>query len=121
MSMIARNDQGVTQWWSRKEMLGCPSPSDAKALAVLHGLHVAGRQGWSDIVLKTDCLPVHRYLVVESKYLISFGAIWTIACLFVLFSSLSFSFVRRLGNCLPTLLRLLRILIVMRVLSFPHI
>lgn len=101
VGMVARNSQGVAQWWSRREMVGRPNPTDAEALAVLHGLEVARQHGWSDIILETDCLPVYRYLVAESRSLISFGAILD-SCLSFhdFFSSLSFSFVRRSGNTL---------------------
>lgn len=99
VSMVARNAQGVTQWWSRKEMVGRPNPTEAEALAVLHGLEVARQHGWSVIIVETDCLPVHRYLMAESRSLISFGAMLDSCLSFhALFSFLSFSFVKRSSN-----------------------
>lgn len=99
VGMVARNARGVTIWWSKREIPSRPQPSEGEALAVVFGLHTVLQQRWDRVILKTDCLPVHRYLISNSSSLVSFGAILD-AC-FVLrssFTSLLFSFVKRSGN-----------------------
>lgn len=82
-----------------REIVGRPQASDAEALAVSFGLHMALHQGWDRVIIETDCLSVFHDLSPKSSYLISFGVVLD-AC-FALssrFSSLLFSFVKRSGN-----------------------
>lgn len=101
VSMVARNSQGVCLWWACKEFPGRPTPSEGEAMAVLFGLQVAVQQQWERLTLETDCLPVFRYLRLQTTDLVSFGAVLE-ACfrLRSSFISLNFNFVRRSGNSL---------------------
>lgn len=101
VGLVARNKHGVTIWWARKEIFGRPNPLEGKAMAVVLCVNTALHQGWRNVIVETDCLPVHRYLPHSSSDFVSFGAILD-ACfsLSSLFCSLSFSFARRLGNSL---------------------
>lgn len=101
VGMVARNAQGVTIWWARKKIVGRPQPSEGEAMAAVFGVTTALSHGWRQVIVETDCLPVHRYLNLLSSPLVSFGAILDSCFVYVSrFNSLTFSFVRRSGNSL---------------------
>lgn len=101
MGLVARNAQGVTVWWARKDIVGRPQPSEGEAMAVVFGVSTALLHGWSKVIIETDCFPVFQYLSSSSSSLVSFGAILDACFNFRSnFSSLSFSFVRRSGKSL---------------------
>lgn len=101
VAMVARNDAGDCLWWSKKMIVGRPSPVDGEALAILHGLTVARAHGWTNVVMESDCLQLVNVLSSQSGSMASFGAIVD-ACLgfYDCFQALSFSFIRRSGNSL---------------------
>lgn len=61
--MVAGNASGLTIWWARKEIVGRPQPSEGEVMAVVFGVHTAIQQAWPRVIIETDCLPVHRYLL----------------------------------------------------------
>lgn len=99
VSMVARDCDGRCIWWRRKEILGRPSPSDGEAAAVLFGNQVAMQRSWRRVIIETDCLPVHCYLLQRRSSFESYGAILD-SCLELspYFQYLSFSFVKRSGS-----------------------
>lgn len=96
VGMAARNSQGVAVWWARKVILGRPQSTEGEATAVLFGVQMSRRQGWTRVIIETDCLPVYRALTQRDGGSLSFGAILE-GCfdLISFFESISFSFVRR--------------------------
>lgn len=56
MSMVTRDSMGVCVWWSKKRIVGRPSPADGDALAILHGMQIAKEHSWKNVVLESDCL-----------------------------------------------------------------
>lgn len=74
VGMVARNAQGVTIWWARKDIIGRPQPSEGEALAVIFGVNTAISHGWRSVIIESDCLSVFRYLTCLSCPLVSFGA-----------------------------------------------
>lgn len=100
VAMVARDHRGVTLWWARSEIVGRPKPTEGEAMAVVFGVHRALQQRWKNVIIETDCLPVHRYLTRGSSSLISFGAILD-DCFISMsrFDSLLFSFIKRSGTC----------------------
>lgn len=101
ISLVARNSAGKCVWWHRKEIQGRPQPFEGEAIAILNGVQTAIERNWSHVVVETDCLPVHRYLISNSPFLVSFGSALD-ACLGFgsSFVSLLFFFVRRSDNSL---------------------
>lgn len=71
VGMIARDDRGVTKWWTRKEIQGRPQPTDGEAMAILFGIQTAIHHKCRKVIVETDCLPVHGYLVEKQRGLVS--------------------------------------------------
>lgn len=69
--MIARDDRGVTKWWTRKEIQGRPQPTDGEAMAILFGIQTAIHHKCRKVIVETDCPPVHGYLVEKQRGLVS--------------------------------------------------
>lgn len=103
IGLIARDSDGNVVWWQVKKMDGRPTPVDGEAMAVLHGVLLTRNKDWRQVVIETDSLQVFRSfsLPSNSRSLLSFGALID-DCLArrSSFQSLSFSFIRRLGNVL---------------------
>lgn len=103
VSMVARNSMGSCVWWSKKKIIGRPSLADGEALAILLGMQIAKEHGWKNVVMESDCLQIVSYLSRASRSLASFGAILdSDSCyeLYHFFESISFCFIRRIGNLL---------------------
>lgn len=101
VSMVTHDSSRNCIWWSVKKIHGHPPPTDGEAMAVLFGIQVARSRGWRRVMIETDCYPIYAYLANGHRTLVSFGAILD-SCLELcpLFSSLSFSFIKRSGNSL---------------------
>lgn len=101
VSMVARNSDGERLWWSKRSIVGCPTPVDGEALAFHHGLQIAHHHGWRKIIAESDCLQLISKLSRSSRSLASYGAILD-SC-YVLkdfFHDVNFQFIRRSGNVL---------------------
>lgn len=99
-SLVARDNSGRCVGWRRQVINGRPSPTDGEAVAILHGMQEAVARNWRNVIIETDCLSVHRLLCRGSSSLVSYGAVLD-SCFALIpsFHSLSFSFVKRSGNC----------------------
>lgn len=102
--MVApERDIGVTTSGRRRGFSGFASSEDAMARA------------WRRIIVETDCLPVHSYLTSGSPSFVSFGGVLDSCLAFhSTLISLAFLFVKRSGNVLALLLRLLLFYLVTR-------
>lgn len=99
IAMVARDARGVTIWLAQSEIVRCPQPLEGEALAVIFDVHRAIQQGWRIVIIETDCLPVHQYLIQNPSSLLSFGVILDDCFVSrIKFQPLLFSFVKRQWN-----------------------
>ncbi|XP_021757304.1 uncharacterized protein LOC110722305 [Chenopodium quinoa] len=72
----------------------------AEALAMRHALSITLESGFRKVCLETDCLKLHNHLIKGVESPTTFGMIVKdIRALASLCQSVSFSFVKRSGNC----------------------
>ncbi|XP_012857002.1 PREDICTED: uncharacterized protein LOC105976270 [Erythranthe guttata] len=121
VAAVARNHERICVGWKVVLIDGNLNPVEGEAMAALHAIMLASMNGWNEVIFEGDSLQVIQALRAGGGDMLPFGAIID-ECIYLanVFTSFSFSFVKRSGNSLAHALAHLQCIETLEGFTLPY-